>query len=226
MRQLLTLITAVAALTACERIDSSEVATAEIEAHVRVVADGHGAEITARLELQGHHLTFVELSNGDALSANIDGHVSRLDAAPALSDYLEYQARLPADWGPVEVRLHRPHWPGATLTATLPEPFDLYRLPGEYWLAEDIVPIRWSHPAYGDIQLHITGGCIADFERTIADDGQIDPGDLWPHSSWDGDTCRLEVRLERRDIGNVDRALASGSIEAVQLRETTLRVWR
>lgn len=227
MRQPLLLIAASAALLACERVDSSTVATAEIEAHVTVVSDGHGADVTARLELDGHHLTYVELGAGDALSANVDGFVSRLTAAPALSDYLEYGAHLPADEGPVEVRLHRPNWPGATLTALLPPAFELYRLPGEYWLAEDIIPIRWSHPTYEDVRLTVSGRCIADFQRVIADDGQTDllPGDLWPKSSWDGDTCRVTVSLVRVDVGRVDPRLASGSIEAVQLRETSLRIW-
>ncbi len=227
MRQLLLTIAAVAALTACERVDSSTVATQEIEAYVTVVSDGHGAEITARLELDGSHLTYVELGAGDALSANIDGNVTRLTPAPALSDYLEYEGVLPVDWGPVEVRLHRPNWPSAVLTAVLPEPFELYGLPGEYWLAEDIVPIRWSHPTYGEALLQVTGRCISDYERVIADDGQIDllPGDLWPNSSWDGDTCPLTVTLERGDIGAVDARLANGSIETIQVRATGLHVW-
>ncbi len=227
MRQLLLLTIASAALLACERVDSASIATSEIEAHVQVVADGSGTEVTARLELHGHSLTYVELAHGDALSANIDGYVSRLGAVPALSDYLEYEARLPADHGPVEVRLHRPNWPSAVLTAELPPPFRLYSLPGEYFLHEDIIPVRWSNPTYEDVRLSVSGGCIADYERTIGDDGQVDlePGDLWPHSSWDGDTCRLTVRLLRRDLGLVDSRLASGSIEAIQLRETSLRVW-
>lgn len=227
MRQLLLTLAAAAALVACERVDSTNVATQEIEAYVTVVSDGHGAEITARLELDGRSLTYVELGAGDALSANIDGHVTRLTPEPALSDYLEYGGALPVDWGPVEVRLHRPSWPSAVLTAVLPEPFELYGLPGEYWLVEDIVPIRWSHPTYGEARLLVTGRCIADYEQVVADDGQTDlvPGDLWPSSSWDGDTCPLTVTLERVDIGRVDPRLARGSIQTVQLRATELHVW-
>ncbi len=223
------LLLTLAALVGCERVDSTHVATHEIEAHVEVVSDGYGAtEITARLELDGGHLTYVQLAEGDALSVEVDGVVRRMTAEPGFTDYLEYTAAVDVAWGPVAVTLHRPHWPSATLYVDLPEPFDLYRLPGSYALGEDVLPIRWSRPDFGEARLSVQGPCVHDTSRTVRDTGQHDlyPGDLAPRASWDGGVCQLEIQLERIDRGTVDARLADGSVVARQVRSTGAQVWR
>ncbi len=214
-------------LTACERVDSSRVATSEIEAHVEVVADGRRpTRVTARLDLDHAAFTYVELGGGDALSANVDGEVVRLSAAPALTDYLEYEARLSADWGPVEVVLHRPRDVGAALWAELPEPFELQRTEGVWSLSLDDIPLDWTHPTWGDLHLSVRGPCVRDFDAVVPDEGAWDllPGDLVPRSSWGGGVCDLRVELERVEVGEVGRSLAGGSIVARQLRGIRLEV--
>lgn len=229
MRALNLLALATLTFTAgCHSIDSHEVDTEDIEAHLIVESDGRGeTEITAELKPLGDSLAFVELVAGESLRVNAYG----MDRALA-NRFFDYHTELPVDRGGVEfqVRLERifgTHAPDSWVE--LPLGFDFYRTPGVYSLSWDAIPIEWDFIADDEMRFEVDGPCISGEDFTLSrgrDNGVLilRPGDLMPYSSWDGDICELTVTAERVRTGRLDRNFAGGGIVAKQVRETRVLV--
>ncbi len=209
--------------TGCHGVDSHEVDTEDIEAHLVVSTDGRGeADIVAELKPIGDGFGFVDLVGGETLRVRARGLETTLH-----SRWLDYHAELPVDRGGAEfqIRLDRQFGtPAPDSYVELPPGFELYRLPGIYSLDYDIIPIQWDRVANDKMKIEIEGHCIDDFERTLTpgrDDGAliVYPGRLHPRSDWDGSICELEVTAERIRAGRLDRHFADGGIIAKQVRQ-------
>jgi len=214
--------------TGCHGVDSHEVDTEDIKAHLIVSSDGRGeTEITAELKPIGDSLAFVDLVAGETLRVNAYGMDRALE-----SRWFDYHAELPLDRGGVEfqVRLERifgTHAPDSWVE--LPARFEFYRTPGVYSLSWDALPIEWDLIADDPMHIEIDGPCIVEYDRTLSpgrDNGALilRPGDLIPHSGWDGDVCELNVTAERVRTGRLDRHFAGGGIIAKQIRQTQVLV--
>ncbi len=221
-------LAALAFTTGCHSIDSHEVDTEDIEAHLIVSSDGRGeADVTAELKPLGDSFGFVELVAGESLRVNAYGMDRALE-----NRWFDYHTELPVDRGGVEfqVRLERifgTHAPDSWVE--LPPGFEFYRTPGVYSLTWDALPIEWDIITDDEMRLEIDGPCIVEYERTLRpgrDNGVLvlRPGDLIPHSGWDGDVCELTVTAERVRQGRLDRHFAGGGIIAKQVRETRVLV--
>ena len=224
-------IAALAALTfttGCHGVDSHEVDTEDIKAHLVVSSDGRGStEVVAELKPIGDLFGFVDLVAGESLRVHAYGMESTLH-----SRWFDYHTDLPVDRGGVEfqVRLERifgTHAPDSWVE--LPPGFEFYRSPGVYSLTWDALPIEWDIISDDPIELEVDGPCITGYERTLPagrDNGVLvlRPGDLIPTSTWDGEVCELTVTAERMRQGRLDRAFAGGGIVAKQVRQTRVLV--
>lgn len=214
--------------TGCHGVDSTDVDTEDIEAHLVISTDGRGeADVVAELKPIGHSLAFVELVPGEALRVSARGIEATLH-----DRWLDYHAELPVDRPGTEyqIRLDRQFGTQAPDSfVEMPPGFELYRLPGVYSVDYDIIPIQWDRIADDKMKVTIEGPCISDFERTLTpfrDGGEmiVYPGQLYPRSDWDGSICELEVKAERIRQGRLDRHFADGGIIAKQVREMRLYV--
>lgn len=229
MRALTLLALATLTFTAgCHSVDSTNVDTEDMEAHLIVRSDGRGeTDVTAELKPVGDSMAFVDLVAGESLRVHAYGMDRELE-----SRWFDYHAEMPVDRGGVEfqVRLERifgSHAPDSWVE--LPPDFEFYRTPGVWSLTWDALPIEWDIISDDEMKVEIEGGCIADYERFFSrgrDNGVLvlRPGDLIPRSSWDGSVCELTVTAERIRRGRLDHHFAGGGIVAKQVRQTRLMV--
>jgi hypothetical protein len=230
--RLQTFALAAAALGAvgCSAVDSSEVATRNLEARVEVVSEGgRDAHVTVTLsDARGGFYNAVELTGGDALSVVGPGGARALFGSGIFGD-ISYTNTVPLGSGASALRvvLDRPvHLPAPGTVVSLPPPFELVGSPLTFDFDFDVIPIRWTGPGEDFVTVSATGWCIADYETTLPyDPGYIliEPGELLANADWRGAPCELTVRVTRSRAGMLDPALAGGEVWGSQARTT--RVW-
>lgn len=221
-------VVALATLSGCAQMSSGEVATHDIQANIKVTADGSGdtfvsAELTH--DRADWH-TYVNLNGGDALHVSAAGRTRTMGESDVFN-IVGYGARMPVDRGGTEFQISfdRPAFESAP-DSFVRLPRDFVLLPparSVYDVDRDPVLLEWAGLSRDEMLLSFEGSCISDERYGMTVDTGfflLEPGMVAPHPSWDGRPCEIRVTAERVRGGQLDAAFAHGSIEASQLRTT------
>ena len=228
MRFITTLLIASFALAGCQSVRSSSVSTQHMRADITVTSHGGSTvEVNAELRHEDSSLVFVDLEHGERLIASSSAYTTELTAG-----FYDYRAELPIvnSYDLISVGLDRDRGVDAPCSVVeLPEPFRLYPNAGVFSLSEDVIPVEWDRLSDDEMEISITGQCIA--QRTVHlsrfnDQGVwlIQPGALSPRLSWEGDLCPLEITVKRSRKGQLDGGFSHGEIEAHQIRSMDVLV--
>lgn len=230
------LLTALLALAGCETIDSADVATSGIHAHMTVTADGTG-RTRVRTELRtggAGSNTYLELAPGDRLYAFADTTEAAMRERTDPLSRIWYEAAFDTDRDGLTFRVEfarADHDDADESLVRLPPPFELTGPDSgtAYHFEEDPLPITWDGPSDDALDLEVRGLCIRPFTRTLpSDTGRhlLPPGTLTPRPEWSGDACTLELTLTRRREGALDPGFHSGRIVGQQVRTQKVVVAR
>jgi hypothetical protein len=228
MRFMITLLTASLAISGCQSVRSSSVATEHMRADITISVDGtYTAEVAVQLRHEDSSLVYVDLDRGERLVASSSAYQAELEPG-----FYDYRATLPLapDDSLVSVGLERTRGVDAPYSVVeLPTPFRLYPNAGVFSLAYDVIPLEWDRLSDDEMVIEIEGQCIWDESRYIAPFADlgvalIEPGDLRPRDLWKGDLCPLEITITRIRHGHLDRGFARGEISATQVRQMDILV--
>lgn len=215
------------ALAACSTVDSADLRTSGINAHIRVDARSSGSEVSVSLSAGG--LTSIELSEGDKLSVAGGGESATFDHHSLLGNH-GYTATLDGVASPgqeVEVTLKRDDDPSTTSRVRLPEPIEASG-PRRASRSQDL--LLEVNDAAGAIRVSWKGSCVApgtDEEYAEGEPVIVPAGKLRPYQAEAGQPkppkrCLVTFTVSRVLTGSLDDEFKSGSIEA--LRSTSVAV--
>ncbi len=228
MRKLLMVGTCLGTLVACADVDSEDILTSGMFANLSVTADGSGdSEALATLRVGGAgSTTYVELSEGDDLTASAgDGEGVAMEEYELL-DYHGYKAVLPTDDPETEfnISLTRTVDEGApNSTISIPAPFDIEDVPDSLDRSLDL-PLNWSEV---DPSLTLTvatsGTCVEAYSDEIdnPEDGTVDVPALVPLEGEEDTSCEVTVTLRLRETGTIDSGYGGGEAFGYQVRSVT-----
>jgi hypothetical protein len=202
-------------LAACTDVTSDSVLTSGMYAQMGVRANGTGqATASAVLTVGGNSTTYVELTEGDALT------VAVADADPVplveveLFDYHGYEAVLDGDSTDPDYTI------AFTRTVDAGAPSTVIHLPDGFTPAEpadssraDGVALLWDGGSDDDMAVHAEGDCVVPYDHVLdSDTGSftIDAGDLVAVSGQEAESCAVEVTLTRSRPGTLDPAFGEG----------------
>jgi len=192
-------------------------------ADMLALAPGDGSTLVrVQLAVGGENGTAVTLVGDDRLEARFAAATEAL----VRSGRGRYERQMAADSaGDVSVQLLRaPDDAGAGGRAWLPEPFvAVLETDASAGIGRDAgVEVSWS-PAVPGAMLRWTlaGRCLWTETGTTADDGafRLEPGLFRVRGTQSGETCEVELRLDREGTGSVDSLWVPGSrFRAIQRR--------
>ena len=216
-------------LAACETTSSADLKTSGIDAEILASASsGDSTTVTAYLYPGGDDDPFnrVELNNGDALYAEVNGMRSKMSERGS-GTYETSFATAAADTL-FTVSLERAleeDKDAPNSTATLPAPFDIGALTKTtFSRAEDLV-VTWSPSGSGDnMDIEVDGDCISSPTGNFTVSG--DPGtftiaanELESFDSQNPESCAATITVRRMRAGSADAALnQESSFNAQQIR--------
>lgn len=208
----------------CTDVDSSDILTSGMNADIHVIADGTGdTSVIADLRV-GDSLNYVELTDGDRLTASLEGgSPTELRESVDLFDYHGYSATLPGDASGtvVTVAFERTVDSGApSSTATIPEPFALGAGPTTASRAADVA-FTWTGEGAADpMTITVSGVCIESYTQTLSDTGAytLPAGSLVALSGSEAEPCDVEAVFQRANGGDLDPAFGDGEIIGEQRR--------
>lgn len=215
---------------ACERVESDDVLTSGVYAHIDVVADGQGASFVETILKVGGQTsnTFLELSGDDRLEARAGGEAQAMTRRDGVFGALSYTAEFDGDAAdtPFEVAFLRAIDDGAPSSAvTLPAPFALTAPAATLRLARgtDDLVVTWEGAGQSDpMELRLSGDCIMTHVQELEDDSgsfTLPAGTLVPPSDDAPSECPLRLTLARARQGTLDGGYGKGGrIEASQER--------
>lgn len=228
-----TLVAAIPAILACERIDSSDIRTAGVQPIIEAIAAGNGkVSVTAELRVGGPlSNNFLDLADGDQLLIKSGDQEFGMTRNVSLVNQVYYTAELEGDDEDkaVEISFVRTadeNAPSSTLT--LPASFTLTG--PESGLAvvgsTDEIEIFWDNSGQNDpLTLIVNGSCIDLHKEEIDDDGShvLAANTLTLSDEEYADGCDISVTLERQRLGLLDSAFdPEGTIRAVVRRKVNI----
>lgn len=221
---------ALGSLSCSEDVDSEAIRTEGMYANYEAIASGDGStELTCSLRVGGDNGTFVELTGDDQLTA-ITERETRLLSKRSNGNRHFYEAALDGDSGGLVIQVSFTRGDvddDATESfATLPEPFApalAEDMPAEVQRGNDVT-ITWDNEGTGDMEWSLNGDCVfLDFGSTD-DNGTvtISAEDIKVTGTDEGETCEVEVTLERISRGSTDPTFEEGGrFVAIQQRVVT-----
>ncbi|WP_109507992.1 hypothetical protein [Nocardioides speluncae] len=215
-------------LAACSTVDSADLRTSGIYAHIRVEARSADSEVAVSLSAGG--LTSIELSEGDELAVAGGGAKETFDHHSLLGSH-GYTAVLDGLTEPDEevvVTLKRDDDPSTTSRVRLPEPIEAGG-PRRASRREDLL-IR-VNDGPGTIRVSWEGGCVApggDEEYAEGEPVVVPSGALRPYQAETGQLkppkrCLVTFTVSRVRSGSLDDEFKGGSIEAVRSTSFAVR---
>jgi hypothetical protein len=221
-------------MLACTSVKSTDIKTAGMSAHMKVVADGTGqTEASAQLNVDTSLTDFVDLSSGDSLAATVGGKSQTL-ARNELLGVITYSTAFTgqdAAGTAYTVALTRATDTNApSSTCTIPGPFSITTPASNasFSRAKDDIAVAYSNGGtQNTMTWSVSGTCIngAATGTVTADSGtftitraSITPAD----SSQASQTCQVTLTLIREGVGQLDPAYGyGGSIVGRQVRSMT-----
>lgn len=226
-------------LAACEQIDSKNVNTDGIYADLEAASDGEETVIEARLKTGGGlSNTFLDLSDGDVLTAYAGAEMSKMDRESQLG-VVWYRARFSqiAENTPLRIEFTRQGHDDAETKCrgesapnsmvTLPAPFSIGSPAKDdrFSRKDSAIDVQWSPSGTSDsMRWTLSGECIKGMSGNISGDpGRvvIEKGKIEAISEMRaGETCDVKIKIFRARSGNVDPAYGEGgNFAADQVRE-------
>jgi hypothetical protein len=207
-----------------ETLDSDLIKTKGIAATVDVSATNDSTStVLVTLRAGGDESnTYIELQNGDSLSASADGSERGMSHV----DEGQYEASFDTGAGGVEyvVDLQRADDTSAPNSrGVMPEPFSVTGEDDRRRAEEDVL-IDWVTGSNGDMNIVVEGDCIFRFDEDVADTGSytIQAGELESTGGDMPESCDLEVTLTRTAYGTADAAFdGESSVALRQIRSDT-----
>ncbi len=216
----------------CTDINSTDLKTAGMSAHMLVSADGSGAsQVSVTLNVDTNLTDFVQLEGGDKLTATAASTTEQLTETDLLGD-VSYGASFsgPAAQGETLYTIaftRAAETSAPQSTCTLPDPFAVLAPDGGVAYPRDggAVVVTWSPSGTSDrMLLSANGDCIELYSQPI--DG--DPGTATiPAGAFTASpiaipaaSCQVTVELTRQRSGSLDPAFGyGGDITAEQNRQ-------
>jgi len=221
-------VAAVVLLSACETVNSKDLRTSGISAHIVVSVSGDGT--TVGVQLSAGSLTSVQLQDGDELTASAGGHTVTLSESNALG-VDGYHGQLDGVTRPgtvVTVALHRDGDTDAPRSVVrLPAPFRVTAGRPSYSRRADAITLHVSH-GVSHVGVTWTGSCAVGNPAGLALDGPpfvLPSGSI---TSYDASAkapraCDLTLAVTRSDDGELDAAFKGGSIVAQRASAVVVR---
>lgn len=221
-------------LFGCTDVDSTNLNTSGIRAELTVTGRGTGtATVSAGLYVQDSSLTFVELQEGDELTATTGDQTKTMEKSE-LFGVIDYYASFDdadAEGTAYTIAFNRESDESATgNTATLPAPFELTAPEGDaltYSRADDDIVVTYDNSGKSDAMSYsVYGDCLSPYGQQL--DG--DPGTftiakgaltLDDTSASTPTSCQVTVTVSRTRPGTLDPAFGEGHMSGVQARTFT-----
>lgn len=216
------------ALAACSTVDSADLRTSGINAHIRVDARSADSEVSVSLSAGG--LTSIELSEGDKLSVAGGAASATFDHYSLLGKH-GYTATLDGVTEPgeeVEVTLKRDDDPSTISRVELPEAIEASG-PRRASRHQDL--LLEVNDAAGAIRVSWKGSCVAPGTDKEYDEGEpviVPAGKLRPVQAEAGQPtlpkrCLVIFTVSRVLTGSLDDEFKGGTIEAVRSTSVVVR---
>ncbi len=229
-----------ALLSGCSTTESENIRTQGIRAEIRVIATGSDVASDALVEAHlyvgsgGIGGTLIEISNGDALQAYLDGEAYGLNKTSDLFG-VYYSATLPTASVNTQYKVSFERDEGISATEStvmLPEAFEITSDTSISATNSATLDITWSPQGTGKLTLIYSFSCQGGTDQSsddfgfknIDDDGafQIDLGD---YLASDVTQCEGSIDLERASSGTLDSNFGEGGfINGVQRRSINIEV--
>ncbi len=227
-------------LSGCSTTDSENVRTQGIRAEIRVIATSSDVANNAIVEAHlyvgsgGVGGTLIEISDGDALRAYLDGEAYGLKKTSDLFG-VYYAVTLPTSSVNTQYKVSFERDEGVSATESsvmLPEPFEITSDTSISTTKSATLDITWSPLGVGKLALMYQFSCEGGTNqssdlfgsRSLDDDGafQMDLGD---YLSADVTQCEGVIDLERTNSGTLDANFGEGGyIQGVQRRSINIAV--
>lgn len=222
-----TALTSAAFAVGCgaEDVDSEDVLTKGMYAKFEAVASGDGTtRVEAELRVGGKNGTYVEVKGEDALVALADEDGDGEDESVEMGhnnsgDRHWYRSRFDTDADNTKftVAFNRgeDYVSAPDSFVEIPKPFVL-RLDGLEEGAEiprgTDVTITWNNEDGGDVNWYVEGDCIWSRDNRTADDMEltIQAEDIKVLGTDEGESCTVEIIIERTRKGTIDSAFGEG----------------
>jgi hypothetical protein len=222
-------VSAAVAVVACTKVNSADLKTAGMSAHITVTADGTGkTSVSARLNVDTNVTDYVDLSAGDSFSATAGGKTQGMgrDNTLGVISYNTDFTGLDAVDTLYTVALTRANDTSAPAsTATLPAPFKITApTAGATASRAADLTLTWDTTGADAMTYEASGACIkAVFKTAIPSDSGtfvIPKGTIAPtDTSKANDTCQVQITIRRTRNGTLDKAYGyGGDIAAAQTR--------
>ena len=211
------IILGLALFAGCADVDSNDLLTSGMYAHLEVEALGDGtSQALATLKAGGvNSNTYVDLTGDDELTAEFEGETVKM-TKETVGNYHRYVADFDTDTAgeTFTISFTRTVDGGAPQsTLTLPDAFDLDELVDTVNDDEDLV-IAWTPSGSDDsMQVELNGDCVLwDAFDVQGDPGTytVEAGDL----TWINDeapsSCKVDLTVHRFNAGTVDSGFGEG----------------
>lgn len=229
MKKLICGVLCLSPLIACESVSSVDVTTNGMYANFEVSADGSGtSRANAVLRVGGPSSNvYVDMAEGDSLSAAMNGGDSVEMEKASLGDFKEYNAEFDLDVEDTEFVFDFLRDAGESAegnAVSLPAQF-AFTGPEEdatFSRADDALVVTWDGGSDDSIRYMVDGDCISlHSEIADVDEGSItiDAGTLEATDENDPETCTVDITVRRVRGGTVVEAFGEGGLaEGVQVR--------
>ncbi len=229
MKKLICGVLCLSPLIACESVSSVDVTTNGMYANFEVSADGSGSSrANAVLRVGGPSSNvYVDMAEGDSLSASVDGGEAVEMEKASLGDFKEYNADFDVDVADSAFVFDFNRDVGESAlanTVSLPAQFE-FTGPEEdatFSRADDDLVITWDGGSDDSIRYMVDGDCISLYSQTLdSDEGSVTvpAADLEAIDENDPETCTVDITVRRVRAGTVAEAFGEGGLaEGVQVR--------
>jgi hypothetical protein len=224
-------------IPACTSVQSSDVKTAGMTAHMNVSVNGAGAStVSTTLNVDTSVTDFVQLSSGDTLTAKA-GTQSEAMTASSILGAVSYSAAFTGESAggttyTVDLERASPNTSAASNTVTLPSPITISApaAAATFSRATGDIVVTYTPSGLSDpVTWTLAGPCINVANGSLtADPGTftIAHGTLTAPPTPDAgpaSACALTLSLTRTHSGTIDPAFEGGSITASQVQTVQLQ---
>ncbi len=217
-------------IAGCTDVQSADIKTAGMSAHMTVSADGSGnSSAVAQLNVDTNLTDFVTLSSGDSLVTSVSGQSQTMSRSDLLND-ISYSASFTGQGGSgaaYTVAFTRTSDTSApSSTCTLPDAFSITSpAAGASFSRASAIAVSYGASGTSDAMSYsVSGGCVGGpISAGISGDTgsfSIPSGTVTPtDSSHATETCQVTLTVMRSRAGHLDPAFGSGgSIRCMQAR--------
>lgn len=220
-----------ATCASCTTLNSNNLATSGMSAHMKVSADGTGqSRVSATLNVDNNSTDYVNLTSGDSLTATALGQTRTMAQNNVLGvvSYDTSFSSADASGTVYTIDLQRSKETSAPSShCTLPVSFAISApAPGSaYSRANDAITVSYSNGGQSDPMSLSISGCVSytlPFSDASAGSVTIAKGSLQAGGSSATTSCEVTLTITRSRAGTLDNAFGSGGeITCEQVRSVT-----